>query len=346
MKSYIVAGFLTLVLIAGTIPLATRALEQSDIGAQINALIARIAELQAKVAELQSVSDSTSASTQGSATATQSCVTLTSNLGRGMTDAPTGGEVTTLQQFLISQGLLSSDSATGYFGPLTMAAVQKWQAANGIVSSGTPESTGYGRVGPATRAAIGCSTENLSGATLDDSATDQDNDSLFLEAIFLSDDLLDEGTIDIPIDDIAITGSLNTSQVGASASSRESYNHWYSFKIPEEYWDGEQHTIYVYGIDSKGASIHNNTLLKNNPKTFKLVSITMLPPSCTLTATPASVTLGNSSTLSWTSTNATSGSIDNGAGAMNPINAGSKTVSPTVSTLYTATVTGAGGSAN
>ena len=401
MKSYIVAGFLVLILMVSTVPFATRALEQSDIGAQIETLLARIAELQAKVAELQSVSDSTSASTQGGATPTQSCVMLNSNLGFGSR----GDQVSKLQQFL-------GVDPTGYFGPLTMAAVQKWQAANGIVSSGTPESTGYGRVGPATRAAIGCSIKNLSGATLDDnSAIDQDNDSLFLEAIFLSDDLLDEGSVDIPIDDIPVTSSLNTSQVGATASSKESYNtppfgyagnirngvangwtydpdepntpigfhvyidgkvgdgtfigggradknrkditkgeksynHWYSFKIPEEYWDGEQHTIYVYGIDSKGASIHNNTLLKNNPKTFKLVSITMLPPSCTLTATPASVTLGNSSTLSWTSTNATSGSIDNGAGAMNPINAGSKTVSPTVSTLYTATVTGAGGSAN
>src|SRR3989344_4781643 len=121
-----------------------------------------------------------------------------------------------------------------------------------------------------------------------------------------------------------------------------SYNHWYSFSIPEEYKDGKTHTLYTYGIDAKGLSAKNNALLKNNPKTFKLVSIATLPPSCTLTASPASITSGQSSTLSWTSTNATTGTIDNGAGNMTPIASGSKSVSPTVSTLYTATVTGAG----
>src|SRR3989344_995778 len=124
-----------------------------------------------------------------------------------------------------------------------------------------------------------------------------------------------------------------------------SYNHWYSFSIPEKYKDGKAHMLYTYGIDAKGLSAKNNALLKNNPKTFKLVSITMLPPSCTLTATPASVTSGQSSTLSWTSTNATTGTIDNGAGNMTPIASGSKSVSPTVSTLYTPTDTGVGASA-
>lgn len=43
---------------------------------------------------------------------------------------------------------------TGYFGPLTEAAVQRFQAKYGIVNSGTPETTGYGRVGPLTRAKL------------------------------------------------------------------------------------------------------------------------------------------------------------------------------------------------
>src|SRR6185295_12563709 len=42
----------------------------------------------------------------------------------------------------------------GYFGSLTQAAVQRFQAAQGIVSSGTPSTTGYGRVGPTTMARI------------------------------------------------------------------------------------------------------------------------------------------------------------------------------------------------
>lgn len=67
-----------------------------------------------------------------------------------------GAEVAQLQDFLISKGLLPAGSATGYFGPLTRAAVQKLQANAGIVSSGDENSTGFGLVGARTRALLGC----------------------------------------------------------------------------------------------------------------------------------------------------------------------------------------------
>ena len=38
-----------------------------------------------------------------------------------------GDEIKTLQQFLITEGLLASDSATGYFGTLTKGAVISFQ---------------------------------------------------------------------------------------------------------------------------------------------------------------------------------------------------------------------------
>lgn len=56
----------------------------------------------------------------------------------------TGGDVTALQTFL---GALLSVAPTGYFGPLTRAAVATWQAANSV-------SPTIGYVGPLTRAAI------------------------------------------------------------------------------------------------------------------------------------------------------------------------------------------------
>lgn len=53
------------------------------------------------------------------------------------------GDVVELQNLLIDQGYLGSGNNTGYFGVMTQSAVQKYQAANGI------DTTGY--VGPITR---------------------------------------------------------------------------------------------------------------------------------------------------------------------------------------------------
>ncbi|HEY4517143.1 MAG TPA: peptidoglycan-binding domain-containing protein [Candidatus Paceibacterota bacterium] len=88
------------------------------------------------------------------------CPTLARTLARGAR----GADVSALQTFLIARGLLASDSATGFFGALTQTAVQKFQASQAIVSSGTPASTGYGLVGKKTRAAIGlaCTHTNYS----------------------------------------------------------------------------------------------------------------------------------------------------------------------------------------
>lgn len=43
---------------------------------------------------------------------------------------------------------------TGFYGPLTTRAVQRFQETKDIVSRGSPETTGYGRVGPKTREAL------------------------------------------------------------------------------------------------------------------------------------------------------------------------------------------------
>lgn len=67
----------------------------------------------------------------------------------------TGGDVTRLQTYLAANpDLYPSGLITGYFGLLTQGGVQKFQAAQGIVSSGTPATTGYGRVGPITMARL------------------------------------------------------------------------------------------------------------------------------------------------------------------------------------------------
>lgn len=79
-----------------------------------------------------------------------SCPNITRNLSFGSR----GSDVTQLQQFLISQKLLAAGNNTGYFGRLTESAVKKFQCRENIVCSGSPSATGYGAVGPRTRAAI------------------------------------------------------------------------------------------------------------------------------------------------------------------------------------------------
>jgi peptidoglycan-associated lipoprotein len=67
-------------------------------------------------------------------------------------------------------------------------------------------------------------------------------------------------------------------------------------------------------------------------------------PTVNLQASPGTIQRGQSSTLSWSSTNATSLTVSPGVG--NVAAQGSQTVSPIDSTTYTITATGPGGTAN
>ncbi len=77
-----------------------------------------------------------------------------SGQARNLSFGSRGQDVVELQNFLIAQGDLAAGNNTGYFGKLTEAAVKSFQKRNDIVSSGTPKTTGYGAVGPKTRAKI------------------------------------------------------------------------------------------------------------------------------------------------------------------------------------------------
>jgi peptidoglycan hydrolase-like protein with peptidoglycan-binding domain len=76
---------------------------------------------------------------------------ITSQLDLG----DSGPDVTQLQTYLTANPILyPSGMITGYFGGLTQGGVQKFQISEGIVSQGTPASTGFGRVGPSTMNAL------------------------------------------------------------------------------------------------------------------------------------------------------------------------------------------------
>jgi len=118
----------------------------------INSLLAQVAVIQAQIdvliaAQGGATSTPPIAETPGTAIA---CPVIERTLAFGAR----GDDVLNLQLFLISGGFLESGNATGFFGALTQAAVQAWQAAQGIVSSGSPEETGWGVVGPRTRTAL------------------------------------------------------------------------------------------------------------------------------------------------------------------------------------------------
>ena len=68
------------------------------------------------------------------------------------------------------------------------------------------------------------------------------------------------------------------------------------------------------------------------------------PVITSLTVDPSSIERGQSATLRWSSQNATSGTIDNGIGSVDPN--GSRQVSPSSTTTYRLTVRGEGGEAS
>lgn len=127
----------------------------------IDTLLAQVAVLQAQINALLTGGSATSTASStpiliefpepaSSMTASGICPVISRLLQFGAS----GTDVTNLQQFLITVGFLEAENATGFFGSLTQAAVQEWQAANGIVSGGTPQETGFGVVGPRTRVAL------------------------------------------------------------------------------------------------------------------------------------------------------------------------------------------------
>lgn len=137
MQRFIISLMFVLIL-ALAAPSAYAALTNDQINAILNLLRSFNAE--------ESIIANVEASLRG--TTVTSCPDLTYNLSQGATDATTGGEVTFVQT------LLGVEPVSGYYGPLTEKAVQDFQTAHGIVAYGTPETTGFGAVGPLTRAAL------------------------------------------------------------------------------------------------------------------------------------------------------------------------------------------------
>lgn len=98
-----------------------------------------------------------------------------------------------------------------------------------------------------------------------------------------------------------------------------------------------KHTIVVKAWVYTGAHFNGQVSIAVGPSSNPA-------PTIQFSANPATVNSGSSSTLSWTTTNATSVSIQPGLGSV--ATSGSTSVSPASTTTYTLTATGAGGSAS
>ncbi|MBL8158208.1 peptidoglycan-binding protein [bacterium] len=125
------------------IPAASSAQTAEELQTKINALLSQIKALQDKI------SGAPAAPASATPVGAVGCPAIARTLSVGAR----GSDVTALQDFLRAKGYMS-DASTGYFGAITEAAIKKLQAANGVVSSGSAATTGYGAVGPKTRSVI------------------------------------------------------------------------------------------------------------------------------------------------------------------------------------------------
>ncbi|HVB20230.1 MAG TPA: peptidoglycan-binding domain-containing protein [Candidatus Paceibacterota bacterium] len=152
-------------LIAGA-PLAQAASLNADQISAITNLLQAFGADPATVANVQAVleghtpstSSTSSTSAPSNSGSSEGAVQSTSNgnvcnvLSGNLQFGSSGKDVSLLQKFLGSdKSVYPEDLVTGYFGSSTLTAVQKWQTDHGIVATGTPDSTGYGFVGPHTR---------------------------------------------------------------------------------------------------------------------------------------------------------------------------------------------------
>lgn len=130
-------------------PAMTGALTLAELQAQVQLFLAQIAQMEGTVS-------SPPALTPAPTGPLYSCITLT----RSLLPGDSGNDVAELQRYLsVNTGIYPEALVTGFYGPATERAVQRWQSAHGIISAGNAQTTGWGAVGMRTRAAMAnCNT--------------------------------------------------------------------------------------------------------------------------------------------------------------------------------------------
>ncbi|MHB1162936.1 MAG: hypothetical protein ACYCZZ_00175 [Minisyncoccota bacterium] len=157
----------------------------------------------------------------------------------------------------------------------------------------------------------------------------------------------DNSSCTYPTPSCTLTASVSSLQSGSSATLSWTTTHATSASIDNSIGaitpnvsgsstiTPSSNTTYTLTASGAGGTVHC------------AASVTVVPPppapTCTLTASPTSIQTGSASTLKWTTTNASSFSINQNIGSLTPVASGSKSVSPTNTITYTGTATGTGG---
>ncbi|PIT92152.1 MAG: hypothetical protein COU08_04040 [Candidatus Harrisonbacteria bacterium CG10_big_fil_rev_8_21_14_0_10_42_17] len=116
----------------------------ADLQVQIQALLEQISSLQLQIKTLRGEVTSTREEIKQVREELQILRTL--RVGNE------GEDVSNLQEYLSQfEDIYPEGLVTGFFGILTQRAIQRFQQKHGIVTSGDPDSTGFGLVGPRTR---------------------------------------------------------------------------------------------------------------------------------------------------------------------------------------------------
>jgi hypothetical protein len=146
-------------------------------------------------------------------------------------------------------------------------------------------------------------------------------------------------TLNISASSIVQGGSATITWTSTNAQSVSLYDQTAGTYFPGVYANGDT-TI----TPSKSSSYLFTAVSSTGDQVTCPASITVTPPPpsapvCTLAASPTSITKGDSSTLTWTTSNAKTFSIDQSIGLVTPVAGGAASVSPTATTTYTGTAT-------
>ncbi len=146
------------------------------------------------------------------------------------------------------------------------------------------------------------------------------------------------------------TVSANLSRPDVDSYFSITGNHGFEFGVPSSLTDGLAHTYYVYGVD---LSDPNLTTQIGNALSLTVASPTLPPPppapsapTVSLSANPSSITSGQTTTLSWSSTNATSCTASGGWSGTVSNTSGSMSFAPLLTTSYSLSCSGDGGTAS